>query len=191
MIAALAAVENVFPPVPADTAVAFGAFLSVGGRVSATTVFAVTWGSNVATSVAVYAAARCYGRPFFRGRIGKRLVNPGVMAGLERAYDRYGGWVIFVTRFIPAVRAVVAPFAGLADLGVVRTVVPLAVASGIWYGTLTLLAATLVREIDQIARLVSDINRGGLVLAAVVVAVAIIWWRRRRHRGPGRPEPHD
>jgi membrane protein DedA with SNARE-associated domain len=187
----LAAVENIFPPVPADTAVAFGAFLSVGGRVSAAMVFAVTWGSNVATSVVVYVAARRYGRPFFRGRIGKRLVNPRVMASLERAYDRYGGWVIFVSRFVPAVRAVVAPFAGLADLGAVRTVVPLVVASGIWYGTLTFVAATLVREIDQIARLVSDINRGGGVLAVVVVAAAIFWWQRRKHRRPGRPGPYE
>ena len=37
VIGILAGVENIFPPVPADTAVAIGAFLSTGGAISAGT----------------------------------------------------------------------------------------------------------------------------------------------------------
>jgi membrane protein DedA with SNARE-associated domain len=181
-IAALAAIENVFPPVPADTAVALGAFLSAGGRVSAWTVFLVTWIANVAGASAVYAGARTAGRAFFRGRVGVRLLKPAALGRLERLYARYGGWGIFLSRFIPGVRAVVPPFAGIANLRTVPALVPMALASGLWYGGLTLVAATLVRNLDQIAHFVVSLNRAALVVATVLGAVGLVLLVRRRRR---------
>ena len=40
------ALENFFPPIPADTFVLLGAFLAAGGRADAWTVFLVTWLAN-------------------------------------------------------------------------------------------------------------------------------------------------
>ena len=187
VIAALAATENVFPPVPADAAVALGAFLSTGGAVSAAWVFTVTWCANVSGAIAVYVAARTIGRPFFRGPLGRRLVRPKALERIEHLYRRHGTWGIFVSRFIPGVRAVVPPFAGVAGLTWPRAVIPVVVASGIWYGALTFLAATVVREVDQIAKLLSELNRTGLIILAVLVvglaAGLILGWRRRQGRG--------
>ncbi len=182
IIGVLAGVENVFPPVPADTAVALGAFLSTGGRISAQAVFAVTWIANVAGAIMVYAAGRTIGRPFFHGRLGRRLLNPGAMARLELLYRNYGTWGIFVSRFIPGLRAVVPPFAGVANLGTLRVVLPLVVASGLWYGTLTFVAATALREIDEIIEFARRLNLAGVVSVGVLVAVAVFAWRRRRRR---------
>jgi hypothetical protein len=39
----LAALENIIPPVPADTAVALGAFLAGRGTLNAWAVFGITW----------------------------------------------------------------------------------------------------------------------------------------------------
>ena len=58
LIAALAAVENVFPPVPADTAVALGAFLAGRGIMDPWVVFGLTWTANVGSGAVVYALAR-------------------------------------------------------------------------------------------------------------------------------------
>lgn len=179
-IGALAAAENVFPPVPADTAVALGAFLSAGGRISATAVFLVTWVANVATATSVYLAGRTVGRSFFRGRIGRRLLHPRRLARLEALYQRYGSWGIFASRFIPGVRGVVPPFAGVARLSFWRSVPPMALASGIWYGALTFAAATLVTRLDDVVALVSHFNLIALSAAIAVIAlVALTWWRRR------------
>lgn len=184
VIAALAAAENVFPPLPADSAVALGAFLSAGGRVSALAVFAVTWTANLAGATAVYAAARTAGRSFFKGPIGRRLLKPDALSRLERLHNKYGTWGIFLSRFVPGVRAVVPPFAGIADVGVVRALVPMAVASAIWYGALTLVAATLVRNLDQIADFTSGLGRVSIVLVVLMAVVvgALLIARRRRHR---------
>lgn len=182
IIGVLAGVENVFPPVPADTAVAIGAFLSAGGRISVQAVFAVTWIANVAGAIMVYAAGRIIGRPFFQGRLGRRLLNPGAMVRLELLYRNYGTWGIFVSRFIPGLRAVVPPFAGVANLGALRVVLPLAVASGLWYGVLTFVAATAVREIDEIIEFARRLSLAGIVSAGALVAVVVFAWRRRRRR---------
>lgn len=184
VIGVLAGVENVFPPVPADTAVAIGAFLSAGGRISAQAVFAVTWIANVVGAIMVYAAGRTIGRPFFQGRLGRRLLNPGAMVRLELLYRNYGTWGIFVSRFIPGLRAVVPPFAGVANLGTLRVVLPLAVASGLWYGVLTFVAATAVREIDEIIEFARRLSLAGIVSAGALVAVVVFAWRRQRRRRP-------
>jgi membrane protein DedA with SNARE-associated domain len=185
VIGAMAAAENVFPPVPADTAVAIGAFLSTAGRVSALNVFLITWVANVATATSVYYAGRVVGRPFFRGRIGRRLMHPRRLARLESLYRTHGSWGIFLSRFIPGVRGVVPPFAGVVRLGFWRAVPPMAVASGIWYGALTFLAATLITRVDDVLHLVRHLNQIALVAAlALIVAGGVLWWRRRwRMRG--------
>ena len=171
MVGALAAVENVFPPVPADTAVVLGAFLSAGGAVSAWSIFLITWVANVSSATAVYVAARVVGRPFFRGRTGGRLLRPAALARIERLYERHGAWAIFLSRFVPGVRAVVPPFAGVAGLGALRALVPVALASGLWYGALTFFAALTIRNVGQIGAFVTRVNRVALVGAAVVLVV--------------------
>jgi len=186
VIAAMAAVENIFPLVPADTAVALGAFLSGGGTISAGRVFAVTWVANVAGAIAVYGAVRRIGRPFFQGRIGRRFLRPRALERIERLYQRHGTWGIFVSRFIPGVRAIVPPFAAIAGLTWLRAVVPVAVASAVWYGALTWLAATVISEADQISQLLGNFNRTGLVVVGVLVVsgtvALLIGWRRAKRR---------
>ncbi|UCD24562.1 MAG: DedA family protein [Gemmatimonadota bacterium] len=185
IIGVLASVENVFPPVPADTAVALGAFLSTAGTVSAWSIFGVTWAANVASGVGVYIAARTLGRRFFTGRLGSRLLNPRHLAKLEHLYSRHGTWGIFASRFVPGARALIPPFAGIAGLTWVKALVPMAVASAIWYGALTFMAATLVPKLDDLAVFVVGLNWIGLAFGALVVAL-VIWVaiaRRRMSRG--------
>lgn len=183
VIGVLAAIENVFPPVPADTAVAIGAFLSTGGHISAWAVFGVTWFANTVSATAVYVAGRTVGRAFFRGRIGRRLLHPRSIGRLERAYQRHGKWGIILSRFVPGLRAVVPPFAGIAGLGAGSTLVPLILASGLWYGTLTFLAVMLIEELDEIAHFIRRLNIAGVVAAGVLLAIVFtLAWRHRRLR---------
>jgi len=113
VLALLAAVENVVPPVPSDAAVALGAFLSNRGLTSPPLVFLVTWTANLLGASGVYFAARRYGRRWFATGTGRRLLAPRSLAVIEREYMRFGVAGIFISRFLPGVRAVVPPFAGL------------------------------------------------------------------------------
>jgi membrane protein DedA with SNARE-associated domain len=180
-IGVLAAIENIFPPVPADTAVALGALLSREGGVSATGVFAVTWLSNSATAALVYGLARTKGRDFMTGALGQRLLSPTAMGRIERMYAQHGLWGIFLSRFVPGVRAVVPPFSGLAGVSAARALVPTVLASGIWYGALTFVAAKVATERDQAIRLVGRLGSVTvIVVLAIVVLVVVVELRRRK-----------
>lgn len=187
VIGGLAAVENVFPPVPADTVVAVGAFLSRFGPLSAGVILAVTLVANVGSAAAVYVAARTFGRGFFTGRIGRRLLRPESLERLERLYARHGTWGIFVSRFIPGVRAVVPPFAGVAKLGAARTLIPAALASGIWYGTITIVVVLVADRLSDVARFLAGFSRAGWILSIGIVVFATVFLvvrrqNRLRHR---------
>ncbi|MSR07482.1 MAG: DedA family protein [Gemmatimonadetes bacterium] len=181
VVALLAAIENVFPPIPADTAVAIGAFVSGTGRVSTLGIFLVTWVANVSSAAGMYVLARRVGKPFLASRLGRRLVKPATLARLERLYRSYGSFGIFLSRFVPGARAIVPPFAGVAGLSAARALIPMAAASAIWYGTLTFLVARYVTEIHQIARVMDGLSTGGLVAAGAFVAIVVVLfvWKRR------------
>lgn len=182
LITALAAVENIFPPVPADTAVALGAFLAGRGTVNIWAVFGLTWGANVASAAAVYFLARRYGRAFFQGRLGRRLVTERTLGRIRREYDRHGVVGIFLSRLLPVWRGVVPPFAAISGVSPSRTLVPLALASAVWYGALTFFVATLGTNLEAVLAGIQRLNVIlGIAAGAALVVVGFFWWRHRHH----------
>jgi membrane protein DedA with SNARE-associated domain/uncharacterized tellurite resistance protein B-like protein len=184
VLALLAAVENVVPPVPSDAAVALGAFLTHRGLTTPVMVFLVTWTANLLGAAGVYFLAHRYGPRLFATGTGRRLLAPRSLAVIERVYMRFGVAGIFLSRFLPGVRAVVPPFAGLVNLGWTRTMVPMGVASAIWYGGITLLGAVLGAEWERILQVLAGINRSLAIVAvgAALAAGAWIWLGRRRRQ---------
>ncbi len=185
----LSAVENVFPPVPADTAVALGAFLARRGEVSVVPLALLCWLANLGSAALTYAVARRHGSAFFRQGWGRKVVGPGVLAALDEAYARWGVVGIFVTRFLPGLRAAVTPFAGVAGLGPVRALVPAAAASAIWYAFLAYAGYALAANWAAVKTVVADANRAlGLLAVAVALALAAWLWRRARRHAGQRPQ---
>jgi membrane protein DedA with SNARE-associated domain/uncharacterized tellurite resistance protein B-like protein len=172
----------VIPPVPSDAAVALGAFLSNRGVTTPFAVFLVTWVANLVGAGAVYFAARRYGRGLFATSVGRRLLAPRSLAIIEREYLRFGVAGIFVSRFLPGIRAVVPPFAGLVNLSPLRTLVPTGVASAIWYGGITLLGSLIGAEWERINRIILGVNRTLGIATVVLIAAAVIWYLLRRRR---------
>jgi len=106
---------------------------------------------------------------------------PGVLASLEEAYGRWGTAGIFLSRFLPGVRAAVTPFAGVAGLGPMRALVPAAVASAIWYAILAFVGYAVAENWDAVKALVADTNRVLGIAAVVLTTIAVVWlWRRSR-----------
>ncbi|HEX2190867.1 MAG TPA: DedA family protein [Longimicrobiaceae bacterium] len=184
VVGVFAAVENVFPPVPADVVALFGGFLAGNGAASPWIVFLVVWLANVAGALLVYWVGRRYGERFFGTRVGRLILQPGQLRRLDAFYRRRGTIVIFVSRFLPMFRAVVPAFAGMSGLGWGRTAVPILVASGLWYGLVVYLGATAGENWDQIRSALHSAGRWIYVVALVLAAgVAWLWWRSRDGSG--------
>jgi len=181
VLIALSALENVFPPVPADVAVALGAFLAARGQISAVWLGVLCWAANQASSAGMYFFARSHGAAFFRKGWGARLMPAEAMAALQEAYDRFGVFAIFFSRFLPGVRAAVTPFAGVVGMPAARALLPAAAASAIWYAFLIVAGTTLGRNLEAVRRLLDDANRAlGLVAVVTTAAFALWLWRRLR-----------
>jgi membrane protein DedA with SNARE-associated domain len=179
----LSAVENVFPPVPADVAVLLGAFLSHRGVTSAPLVGVLCWLANTASSAGMYFYARAHGRRFFQEGWPRRFMPPRTLRALEQAYARHGAYGIFLSRFLPGIRAGVTPFAGVVGISPLRALVPSAAASAIWYAFLVAAGAVLGLNLEAAKGLLNSANRVLGLLSAVALLLAAIWlWRHHRRR---------
>src|SRR4029077_7418447 len=118
---------------------------------------------------------------------GRRILTPHAIAAIEREYLRFGIGGILISRFLPGIRAVVPPFAGLVNLSPLRAGLPIVLASGIWYGGLTLLGAELGAHWDRISAILSGLNRTLAWLAVLVLGAWALttWLRSRRGRRGG------
>lgn len=177
------ALENLFPPVPADTFILLGAFLAANGKADAWTVFFVTWLSNTLTALLVYWTGYRFGRPFFQVGMGRHLLNAGQLMRLDGFYRRWGLLAIFLARFLPGLRAMVPVFAGVTRQPFRVVAFPVLVASGIWYGGLVWLGASAGKNLSGIGEWLADANRILLILALALVVLVSIWWFRSRRTG--------
>jgi membrane protein DedA with SNARE-associated domain len=180
----LAAVENIFPPVPADVAIALGAFLSGRGVMNVWLVFALTWAANVGSGAAVYALARRHGRSLFGGRLGRRILTPTIVAHIEDQYRRHGTYGIFLSRLLPVWRGVVMPFAGIAGLPASRALIPMALASALYYGVLIAVVRRLGTNFDVVLRAVQRVNTVLAIVAGALTLIIVVWLVRRWRRRP-------
>lgn len=182
LIAAGAAIENVFPPIPSDVIVLAGAILADRGVLSADLVFLVAWIGNLALSLAVYAAARSYGAGLFATRWGRWLLRPRQLERMAVFYDQYGTLTVLVSRFFPVFRVLVPAFAGVSRLGFWRTAIPLAAASAGWYGALVVLGVVLSRNLPRLVEALQAVNATAAGVALLLAGlITLVWWRTRHH----------
>ena len=178
-LALASAVENVFPPVPADTVVAFGSFLAARGKGSLVGSFLATWLGNIAGASAMFWVGRKYGTGFLKRRgFGDSKKAEGKMKAM---YGKYGYGAFFLSRFVPGVRAVVPPFAGAAGVPFIPAMTVMAIASGIWYGILTWLAFRVGANWNAFADQIGDVGRIVAIVAGGLLLIGgIIWFVRRK-----------
>ena len=185
IMAAFAAVENVFPPIPADTVVALGSWLAARGQGSPLWAFLSVWVGNIAGASAMYFVGRRHGTGWIERRFPK-IADERSEDRFQELHRKYGAASLFLSRFIPGVRALVPPFAGALRLPAMSSLVSIAVASGIWYGLVSYLAFRAgAADWNALTGRISSVGRWIAVGAGVVLAVgALAWWVRQRGSKP-------
>lgn len=180
-LAVVAAAENVFPPLPADTVVAFGAFLAARGQATLLGAFLATWIGNVGGALLVYTLGRRYGTQYAH-RWMSRFGAGASASRLETMYARRGILALFLSRFIPGLRALVPPFAGALRVPPVSATLAIAVASAIWYGIVTVIAYRVGSDWDALQARLHGAGVTAALIAGGVAIVAIVWHLIRRWR---------
>jgi membrane protein DedA with SNARE-associated domain len=172
--------ENVFPPLPADTVIALGAFVAARGNGTELGVWAATMVGNVGGAMLMYGLGHRYGLPWLMARF-PSIVSPTAADRFAERFKTQGMAAVVVSRFLPAVRALVPPMAGALGIGAVRAAVSMTLASGVWYGLVCILAFRAGANADILLARIAEQQRtiGLAAVAVVVLAMAVVWWRRR------------
>jgi membrane protein DedA with SNARE-associated domain len=175
--------ENIFPPLPADTVIALGAFVAARGSGTALGVWTATMLGNLGGAMAMYGLGHRYGLPWLLQRF-PALFPSGATDRVSARFKTQGLLAVIVSRLLPGVRAVVPPVAGAMGLGAVRALIAMSLASGAWYGLVCVLAFRAGANADALLERIADEQQTvGLVAAGVVVvAVMVIGWRTRRRK---------
>lgn len=192
LMGALAFVEGAIPPIPGDVAAAFLAFLSAraGGLWFPTTVV-ITTGSVGGASI-VWWVGRRFGAEWLThqlGRIGlakSELKAERAEHRIEHAYRQYGWVALFLSRFIPGVRAMVPIAAGAMRVPLWETLGIMWISSFLWYSVLVWIAMKVGSDWDEVkgtmTRFAQGAGLGALGLALVLGGIGWWMWRRRRNR---------
>ncbi len=184
-IAILAAFENFFPPFPSDGVIAFGSFLVARAHGSLLAAFFFGLTGNVAGASMTYFIGRRYGSGLLLRRL-ERFAGPDAETRVLDLYTRYGATALFLSRFLPGVRAIVPPFAGAMKLPAAKVITAITAASALWFGLVTFLAFRAGDNWDQLRRHIARSGKAiGIAAVAIVIVIAVIWYVRRRRAARG------
>lgn len=181
VIALVAAVENVFPPLPSDLIIAFAVFSGPREAESAFLALVIAWVSNVSGATFTYALGRRYGSGGFEARM-ERYAGADAHARLVRMHERYGLLAMLFARFIPGVRALVPPFAGAMRLPPLPVIGSVMAAAAIWYTLLVYVSYTAGSSWQLLTAQIASYGRAFTVVAVILLAAGLIVWRLRARR---------
>ena len=178
----VAAIENVFPPIPADTVVALGAFLAARGEASALLTFTATFVGNMSGVALTFWLGRRYGSAWIGRRFFRHSDETAAQQRLQGLHSRYGIAALIGSRFLPGFRAVVPPLAGALRLPAIPSLLAMSVASAAWYGVVSWIGFRIGGDLDALAARIGGMNRVLGVVALVVAALLVAVWLVRRRR---------
>lgn len=118
----IAFIENVFPPFPSDVAVVFAGSLIAIGQAGFIPILLLATAGSTAGFILAYKIGDWFGDKILeQGKI--KFIPVASVRKAEAWFTRYGYWLIVVNRFLAGTRAVIAFFAGMSELNLLRTTV--------------------------------------------------------------------
>jgi membrane protein DedA with SNARE-associated domain len=180
VLGGFAAVENFVPPVPADAVVAFGSFLAARAGHSPLPVLIAVLIGNLGGAFAMFALGRRFGAAWIHRRL--HLKGGAAESRVQAMYGRWGIPALFISRFLPGVRAVVPPLAGALRIPAVGALFAIGTASTIWYGAITYLAYNAGTNWEQLSASIGRLGARTAMAAGGIVVLAVVAWLLRRRR---------
>lgn len=146
---------------------------------------------DVAGASIAYAIGYFGRRELLESHGSKLHVSAGGLDRAHRWFDRYGSPVIFVSRFLPLIRAVFPYAAGVARMPFLRFVTMATLGSIVWIGALGLLGREVGHQWQAWRHHLEYVDYVGAVILVAAVIYLIVRWRRARSEAARahKPEP--
>lgn len=175
-------IENIFPPIPGDTILIFGAYMVGRGNLSYSLALVTTLVGSVAGFMTIYYMGHRYGRGFVFERQQKWFSDKALVR-VDRLFNRWGYGVVLINRFMAGLRSVIALFAGVGHLDWRKVLGLSFLSSLIWNGVLIWLGARLGKNWEVVRHYLGEYNT---IATIVILVIIIIWlgyhWRVKQQR---------
>jgi len=166
-------IENIFPPIPGDTIVLFGAYLVGRGDLSFATALTTTLLGSVFGFMTLYYIGYHYGRGFIYSKH-QTWFAPSSLGRVERLFEKWGYGVVLINRFLAGMRSVTGIFAGLGKLSIWKVTLLATFSSLFWNGTLIWLGSSIGENWEQISVYLKRYNLAITLIIFIVAAAFLI-----------------
>ena len=183
----LVMLEDFGVPVPGETILIAAAIFAGAGRLNVVLVgligfIAAVIGDNIGFAIGHFggrALALRWGKYVFLTE--ERLTKAEVF------FNRHGGKIIVVARFIEGLRQANGIIAGISGMRWLRFVFYNALGAALWVGTWVTLGYLAGNHINTIYHYITNYSYYALIVVAVLLASYIIWRVLRRRQRAGQP----
>lgn len=172
----IALVEYVFPPIPGDTIMVFGAYLVGVGRLDLLTVYALTTLGSMGGFFVLFFMGKHYGREFFLNK-NYRFFSREMILKTEQWFQRYGVRIIAANRFFAGARSVISLIAGISNMKVLTTTLAALFSNMIWNGLLIAGGYFLGKNWQIVITILKRYNQ--LVIVIILFFVLFYFWKKR------------
>ena len=166
-------IENLFPPSPSDLVIVIcGSLVGTGSLHIVPTFIFATSGSLLGFLTAFIIGWQFDKKIIHSGKL--KFINIESVEKVERAFNKYGYYLIIANRFLPGTRAVISFFAGMSRLNVSRTTVLSLISAALWNAFLIYLGITFGKNVDLIDGYLNTYSNIILIITGVVILFFVI-----------------
>jgi len=178
-IAAVMALETVFPPIPSELVLPLAGFHVARGTLGFVPALGASTLGAVLGALVLYTIARLGGRPLVLRLHPLLRISDRDMDRADRWFDRRAVPIVLFGRLVPGVRSLVSVPAGLSEMPVWRFLAATTAGTLAWNAALLGAGTLLGAQYDRVEGYVGPVST--VVMVAVVLAVVggVVWLRRR------------
>lgn len=161
-------IENIFPPIPGDTILLFGAYMVGRGDMSFTMALTTTLFGSVLGFMTLYLAGYKFGRGYMYSQQ-QRWFSPASLQRVERLFERWGYGVVLINRFLAGLRSVVGLFSGIGKLRAWKVMALSFISSLFWNGALIWLGGSVGENWETVLMYLKRYNTAVSILLVLVI----------------------
>lgn len=170
--------ENAGIPVPGETILLSASFLAYSEHklrlpyIMLVAVCAATSGDSIGFAIGHYG-----GRPLLEKYQRRLRISAAALEKGERLFAKYGGWAVFVARFIAGMRVFAGPLAGVLGMPWRKFFLFNFLGAILWVVVISSVGYVFGRHWESLSRAMEGMN---IAIVAALVVGLLVWWRRRR-----------
>ena len=185
-IAALIAIENIFPPIPSEIVLTFGGFMTTFSEMNIVGVIIASTIGSVLGAIVLYLVGRIFKKErlqkIVEGKIGRILrFKKEDIDKAEEWFSKRGKKTVFFCRFIPIIRSLISIPAGMTEMKFIPFLVLTTLGSIIWNTVLTVLGKVAGDSWGTVSEVIDKYSKVTLVILIIVfIIAAVIFYKKRK-----------